>query len=245
MIDRRRLTLALLAGAPMATAGCGNLGQIGKNGANNAGKPWSYARTGQQERFEIRAGDHWKGEHSERSEIAIYRFVKTNIDVWQAYSLLIEPGPTSLAPWCIFGQWHAYKDPWDEYVSPPVAQFLTGNTFKIWTASDPKLRQTRKDYPPPVIRYERDDFERGRWHSFVSRTRFNAFGKGALQTWIDGEMVLHLENIPIGYNDLVGPYFKYGVYRPPIDPSPMAARYANMELGYTPLTARIKNPLPV
>ena len=241
--NRRRLALGVLAAAPLA--GCGKLGELGKSAQNNAGKPWSYARTGRQERFEIRAGDHWKGEHSERSEIAVYRFVKTNTDVWQAYSLLIEPGPTSLAPWCIFGQWHAYKDPWDEYVSPPVAQFLSGDTFKLWTASDPSLRETIRNYPRPVIRYQRPHFERGRWHNFVHRTRFSAFGQGELQCWIDGQIVIDLKPIPIGYNDMIGPYFKYGVYRPPGDPAPMAARYANMELGYQSLAHRILEPLPV
>ncbi len=244
-IDRRRLALGLLAVAPLATTGCAKLGDIGKSGLNNAGKPWSYAKTGRQERFEIRAGDHWKGEHSERSEVAIYQFVKSNVDIWQAYSLLIEPGPTSRAPWCIFGQWHAYKDLWDQYVSPPMAQFLTGDTFNVWTASDPALRQTIKNYPPPITRYQRPNFQRGLWHSFVQRTRFNAFGHGELQTWIDGQQILNLKQIPIGYNDVIGPYFKYGVYRPPGDPTPMAARYANMELGYASLADRIKHPLPV
>lgn len=245
MIDRRQLTLALTAAAPLAASGCGKFGEIGKRGINNAGRPWSYSVSGRQERFEVRAGDHWKGEHSERSEVAVYQFVRTNTDIWQAYSLLIEPGPTSLAPWCIFGQWHAYKDPWDDYVSPPVAQFLAGDTFKVWTASDTALRQTLRTYPPTVIRYQRTNFERGRWHSFVQRTRFSAFGHGELQAWIDGEMTYDLRGIPIGYNDLVGPYFKYGVYRPPIDSSPMAARYANMELGYHSLADRIDHPLPI
>ncbi|HEY2661261.1 MAG TPA: heparin lyase I family protein [Caulobacteraceae bacterium] len=245
MITRRRLALASLASLPFALEGCDVVGRVGKEGLNNAAKPWSYSKSGHVERFEIRAGDHWKGEHSERSEAAIYRFMKTDVDVWQAYSLFIEPGPVSAAPWSIFGQWHAYKDPWDDYVSPCVFQTLVGDRFQILTASDPHIRQTHATYPPQVVRFEQKGFERGRWRHFVYRVRFNPFGKGQLQVWIDGENVVNLANIGVGYHDLVGPYFKYGVYRPPVDPSPLAARYGNMELSYESLADRIKAPLPV
>lgn len=243
MIDRRGLIFGGLGAGALTTGACGKLRQLGKAGWNNADKPWSYAKIGRQERFEIRPGDHWKGEHSERSEVAIYRFMRTQVDVWQAFSMLVEPGPVSQVPWLILGQWHAYKDPWDDYVSPPVAQLLVGQTFRIWTASDARLRTTEREYPEELTRYERPNFERGRWHHFVYRTRFNAFGRGHLQVWIDGTQAVDLENAPIGYNDVIGPYFKYGVYRAPGDPHPVAARYSNMELSYDSLADRIRNPL--
>lgn len=246
MVDRRGLILGGLGAGALAAGGCAKLGklsQLGQAGLNNAGKPWSYARGGRQERFEIRAGDHWKGEHSERSEVAIYRFVRPHADVWQSFGMLVEPGPVSQVPWLILGQWHAYKDPWDGYVSPPLAQLLVGDAFRIWTASDPHLRTTPQAYPPQIVRYERPHFERGRWHHFVYRTRFNPFGRARLQVWIDGQQAVDLENASIGYNDVIGPYFKYGVYRPPGDPRPVAARYSNMELSYESLADRIARPL--
>jgi hypothetical protein len=248
MVAVRRAILAMggLATVPPFVRACSNLDKIGQTKLHSIGKPWSYSKTGVVERFEVRAGEHWKGEHSERSEIAIYRFMRRLKDVWQAFSLYVEPGVVaSKAPWRIFSQWHALKDPWDDYTSPPVAQLLVGDSFRIWTVSDSSLRQSVKRYPHPIIRYQNDRFECGRWHHFVYRIRFDAFGAGALQTWMNGEEIINLNNIPIGYNDLVGPYFKYGVYRPPSDDFALAAQYANMELGYTSLERRISNPLPV
>lgn len=245
-ISRRGLTIGGLATLPLSVGACSNLDKIGQANLNSTGKPWSYLKKGAVERFEVRAGEHWKGEHSERSEIAIYRFMRHSKDVWQAFSLYVEPdAQPSKAPWRIFGQWHAYKDPWDDYTSPPVAQLLIGDSFHIWTASDPNPRQSVKRYPPTIMRYRKDRFEFGRWHHFVYRIRFDAFGAGALQTWMNGEEIVDLKRIPIGYNDLIGPYFKYGVYRPPSDAFALAARYANVELGYASLEHRISNPLPV
>lgn len=255
MLHRRKLLLAsglvvlgaaTVGGAQVARPLFNFIRSYGKRELDSAGRPWSYTKTGGVERFEVRPGDHWSGEaHKERSEIAVRQYMPDGKDIWQSFSLMIEPSPPSTAEWRIFGQWHAMRDPWDAYVSPSVAFVLKGETFVVWTSSDPDLRQTLAHYPPTIDRCSIENFPRGIWHHFVIRLRFGYTGRGLLQVWRNGESIVDLQDIPIGYNDLIGQFFKYGVYRPSGDPDGLAARYANFEMGFDSLQDRIANPIPV
>jgi hypothetical protein len=51
-------------------------------------------------------------------------------------------------------------------------------------------------------------------------------------------------NIPIGYNDAVGPSWKFGVYKS-ANAKTLAVQYRNVEHGTSSLFDRIANPLPV
>ncbi len=241
----RRKILALSAVSLPTLSGCNFIREYNKNILDSAGKPWSYQAGPGFERFEIRGGDHWRGDPSERSEIAVHRYMPWKKEFWLSYSMLLESGLPNKAPWSIFGQWHAFKDPWDEYVSPPIALLLKDDKFTIVTASDTRWRQTHKNYPPFVTRYTFEGFARDVWHNFVFRIVFDPFGAGALHVWHNGQAIVALDGIPIGYHDIVGPFFKYGVYRGPGDPNPLAARYANVELGFDSLAARVASPKPV
>ncbi len=241
----RRNLIALGALSLPSLTGCNFVREYNKNILDSAGKPWSYQSGHGYERFEVRAGDHWRGDTSERSEIAVHRYMQFGKPVWQSFSMLIEAGPPSEAPWSIFGQWHAFKDPWDEYVSPPIALLLKDGKFAIVTASDKHIQQTHKNYPPFVTRYAFTDVAKNAWHDFVYRIVFDPAGSGSLHVWHNGQAIVAQDGLPIGYNDIIGPFFKYGVYRGPGDPNPLAARYANVEIGYDSLASRITSPKPV
>jgi hypothetical protein len=51
---------------------------------------------------------------------------------------------------------------------------------------------------------------------------------GTLAVRVDGRRVF-AEDIPIGYADDVGPYFKFGIYRAE-SPEPIAIRFRNVKI---------------
>jgi hypothetical protein len=220
---------------------------VGTRGIDNAKRPWSYKRMGQLERFELRHGDICEGDgvHRERTEVGFYKPATWRKDYWLAFSVLLEPGPPTEAKWLMLGQWHAFKDPWDISLWPPISLFLTPKQERlvVMTSSNPSWRQSGPH--AAVTRYIGPPLKRGVWHSVVYKVRFDPKGHGLLAMWVDGQNILDLVDIPIGYTDMVGPYYKYGLYRPLGDPSRQVAWYANMEASNDPLADRIAKPLPV
>jgi hypothetical protein len=231
MISRRETLTGGASAAAGSLTACGRLnkvGSVGKSGLDNSGKTWSYNRLNGMERFEVRAGDICEGDHAvERSEVGLYRPAAWRKDIWLSYKVLLEKGPKLSAPWLIIGQWHAFSDPWDAAVDPPVSLSVCGDWLKIKTCSDARLQQRHN--PPVFLRFE-SPFERGAWRHFVHRVRFDPNGRGSLQIWIDGTLVVQAERIALGFNDIIAPYFKYGLYRPVGDPSPVTAWYADVRL---------------
>jgi hypothetical protein len=89
--------------------------------------------------------------------------------------------------------------------------------------------------------YERA-IARDRWYRFVGRIVFGWNNNGACEVWMDGVKVVNLPTTNIGYNDLIGPYWKFGVYRAAVADT-LVVEYANMEIGATSLLSRVTSPL--
>jgi hypothetical protein len=51
-----------------------------------------------------------------------------------------------------------------------------------------------------------------RWTDFVVHARFSLQGKGLLQVWVDGRLIVDEQDITLGYNDALGPYPSWGIY---------------------------------
>ena len=255
MISRRGLLSVAGATVAISATGCSKLTNIGTkigkvhnfggSGLDNSGKPWSYAKTGNKERFEIRPGDHVPADkpNFERTEVAHYKFSTFGKEVWLSYSLLLEAGQPSTAPWLMLSQWHGLNDPWDVAIWPPIGMYLAEEKLHIDTSFDPHWVQT--DNQPRITRYIGERFERGVWHHFVHAVRFDPDGAGRLRIWIDGRPVVDVDNVAIGFRDLLGPYIKHGLYRNVGDDSRQVAWFANFEVGPTSLEGRIANPLPL
>jgi hypothetical protein len=57
------------------------------------------------------------------------------------------------------------------------------------------------------------DFETGKWTTFVINTLYDYKPQGYAKIWKDGELVFHKKN-GIGFNDRLGPFIKFGLYKP-------------------------------
>jgi hypothetical protein len=205
----------------------------------SSGAPWSarsYGANGY--RFEIRPGDHWakdaKKVHAvERTELSDLARMPLDEDIWLAFTLEVEPGQVNTSEWVNLGQLHATADIGEPSVSPPwVQRLLPDDRFLV------EVRQTQenpiKEAPPPIVIFEDPKLERGRPYRFVYRFRISNGPNGMVQLWRDGVLVANYRG-PLGYQDKLGPYFKFGVYRAPAPRGErLAARYSDVTLGPAP-----------
>lgn len=214
--------------------------------------PWAF-RVGKDRkglyRFEVRDGDRSqvdKGQFVNRSELASARYPFGRA-LWASYAFFVEPGPPLKPHWksfCVIGQWHQTPDPDDIAQSPIFAtELLAGDAFQVVIRYDADRRSVGHA-TAQYLYTAKAPIQRGRWHYVVEHWNFDwrQGGSGLTQVWLDGKQVADYHG-PVGYNDLRGPYFKFGIYKEEA-PESIAVRYANMELGYTDLSRRIRDPLP-
>lgn len=197
------------------------------------------------QRFETRPLERWLFDAtSERSELLMDFTAPFETDVWWSYSMLIEDGPPVTTPWAVFGQWHASEDAGDISASPPFALEISPSTQEMGINTRGSAANPLTGIPPAVFHWTRAGM-RGAWHDWVFRSRFSYGLTGQLQVWLDGTEIINVSGIRNAYNDAVGPYFKYGIYRgqsPSASAETLVAHYANLELGTASLASRITRP---
>lgn len=229
-------------------ADLGNGPAVGHGGfiydSHSASRPWSLSTRQAYDRFELRAGDRWPNDATaERTELSGQRNPwPFDTDVWLSFSLRVTAAELT-SQWMLVAQFRATDDPGDYPSRSPVwAQQFAGSTFVVTTRSDSNA--TSAGNLPQVDRYTDLNFALRVWHQFVYRLRFSQAGTGQLQGWIDGAEAIPTLTIPMGYNDLSGPFLKYGLYRAPA-PEAVVAEFANVEIGTSSLFSRVTDPLPI
>lgn len=185
-------------------------------------------------RFELRPGDQWLGDQqngrdSERAEVVVSGYMPLGRRYRVSYDMMIEPGLPVSSQWVVLGQWHASEDPGDAYSSPPLSFDLDGSDLVLNTLAEPRPYHVKN--PPGVERARIKNLSRGAWHTISYDVAFDPIA-GSLRAKIDGAIVFD-GIIPLGFNDLHGPYFKFGIYRSRARER-MVARYRNIEIATIP-----------
>jgi len=239
-----------VAGCAALTMGCGAQPTFaGHRWAEQKddSKPYAIEQLGPDHfRFEVRGQDEWKNDQAHdrnRAELKSDVTQAFGQDVWFSYQMKVQAGPPSTARFCILGQFHHTNDPWDVGGSPPFAINLFPNTntlrfIKRYTA-DRKTTATTD-----TVMYETAPIRRDQWMHIVGHVVFGWHGDGTVELWLDGRKIVDLPHTSIGYNDLVGPYWKFGIYRGG-SPENLVVEYANMEIGPASLLGRVGHPLPI
>lgn len=227
--------LALLAmQAHMQVAFASEMRVDGRSASRHAAEDAPYAVTlphPGEFRFEVRAGDRWSvdrilGADRERAELSLDKSpVSFGVLYRVSYDMLIEPGPPVTSDWLVAGQWHATEDEGDAPSSPPLAFELAGRDLVVYTQSEIAPRHAKN--PKGIERARVPDIARGRWIHVAYDVRFDP-RHGTLAVRIDGKPMF-TDDIPIGYADDVGPYFKFGIYRAK-SREPMVIRYRNVSI---------------
>lgn len=183
-----------------------------------------------QLRFEVRAGDRWTGDRargadSERAELLVRGPVKFGKTYRVSYEMRIEMGPPVTSQWLLAGQWHATEDDGDAPSSPPLAFELHGSDFVVYTQSTTEPRHAKN--PEGIERARVRGILRDRWYRVSYEMRFDPV-RGYLKVTLDGRPIF-AGDIPLGYADRIGPYFKLGIYRAR-SPETIAIRYRDVRI---------------
>ena len=193
-------------------------------------------------RFEVRSTDSWNGETTRnRAEFGCCTRHAVGEPVWFSYAMRVRSGP-AVTNWYVLGQFHSTPDTGDDASSPPFSiNLIPGEKVRFIRRFDPAPLTTVT--PATTIMHERT-IARERWYRIVGRVVFGWENNGAVDIWWDGAQVVSLANTNIGYNDLRGPYWKFGVYRAKASET-LVVDYANMELGAASLLGRVTTPLAI
>jgi hypothetical protein len=196
----------------------------------SAGKSWSieYVTANHDTRFELRSGDHWPSDYSEkceRSELDIHYFpddVVANV----SFEFMVEAGPpVSSSGWGML-IWQLEQNPsagggletltlvmknttdmlFFELSSPTPGGIGTpsGGWDDEFTWARGPQRQSGDKYV--------DIITRGHWYAFTARFRHNNSGSGFCTVWIDGAKVLDYTG-NLGVSSSTQTYMVFGPYR--------------------------------
>jgi hypothetical protein len=200
-------------------------------------------------RFEVRPGDQWSGDEGtdkERSEITPYEpKFNAGVDNWLSYAMRLPYGDPYTGSLQIMGQLHATEDAADDGLSPiwDITFAANRGPSSLQIRSRTSVENPNVTSPPATVHYTYDEFPRFQWVNFVHRLKPDYSGSGVIQSWIDGVQVVDYAGA-FGFDDLLGPYFKFGIYSGEVD-YVRIVEYANMEFGTTDLSDRILNPLAI
>lgn len=196
----------------------------------NVGKAWNYQVANGVSRFEVRAGDNLAGDGrtKERSEIASAAKMQIGQTYEISFSVMVEPGAKNTADWMTLVQLQSTFDKGEAGHSPAFALEMVGEKMRIVTRDSAAAISTEADIH--YVRHHTDaaDVVRGRWYDFKIQIKFDPFGQGHLVVWRDGAQLVDFHGA-LGFNDLVGAYFKEGVYRES-SPETFAANFKGLSI---------------
>lgn len=226
----------------------------------NASRPWSIRIAKDRPNtavFEVRAGDHiGAATRSDRSEVLLAsndpaRIIPYDQDVWAAGSVAIQSDAISpdKVP-VIISQVHDTPDE-GEYKSksPPFALRFQGRDLYLTVQGDLAARSSGNSRQQRLVRIpnvSRSALDAALvFHDWVARLRFSRGAQGEVDFWWDGVRVYSGKNLVMGYNNAVGGYWKYGIYRSVSSSETLRVTHANVELGGKSLLDRVSHPLPL
>jgi hypothetical protein len=224
----------------------------------NAAAPYAYQNATNKaslQRFEVHQGDQApfdSGHPVDRCEASAATSFAYGVDVWISCAIFVERGTPvydagSQYVWCSLIQMHGNPQPGDaNYTrklawSPCFTLDIAGDVLNIQTRSETDVYPSGN--PLTMTRYVDESFQRGVYNYYVFRMVFARTGNGLLQVWRNGASIFD-QAIPLGYNDALGPYMKFGIYRG-TDPAVTAVQFANLEISNASLAQRVASPLPI
>lgn len=199
------------------------------------------------QRFELRAGDQWDndaahfGDGRQRVALRDLTWEPTDADLWWAFDLRWSGAmPTGRNE---FTELHSeLEDCETGGKAGPLSLTAQSGYVRLLTRSDPAACSV--DGPAPAVtRWSTPLWPADTWQRFVIHVHLDPYGAGAVQMWWNGVEQLDTAGIPLGFNDVRGPYLKYGIYRSGSDLTEVVS-FANVQVG-PDLSGRVTDPPPL
>jgi len=165
-------------------------------------------------RFEIREGDEggpFDGYRAELHELLHY-IAPVGSEQWYGSSTFIPEDWPDLDNRTVITQWHATPDAGEVWRSPPLAIRYSGGRITVDCRYSAEPIQTENDGTIVILYEETEPLEKGIWHDWIFHVRWSYAGDGLVEAWLGGVQVIDYDG-PVGYNDNIGVWFKWGIYR--------------------------------
>ncbi len=193
----------------------------------SAGKPYSIANVadplGSEEkclRFELRHGEAWvnKGGPTYRAEIETPEHPPMDSVRWYSLSLLLPQDFPIEDNRLVLAQWHGSdKKSLGEPSRIPVMAFRYRNgEFNITMRHSAERIVHDPDAVPAEALFRTKALPLNAWNNFVVEARWSYTPDGFVNIWWNGKQIVQYRG-PVGYNDDLGPYFQFGIYRDETD----------------------------
>lgn len=226
----------------------------------NADEAWSEGSPAEGTyRFEVRDGDYYTNpdvplaesdaaQGKNRSEITALQKLQEGRAFAFDFDFMVEPGAPNTADWLVLAQFHQTADTdadgniLDAAVGPPLALVMRGERLEIIGRTDPNPITTVT--PPNMSMFlGTDPITRGQFYNIRFEMVFDdaVGGEGMLRVFLDGVMIVDYTG-PLGYNDAIGPYAQFGVYRSEADET-FAAQFRDISLTSSEPAPRSTAPL--
>ena len=189
----------------------------------SAGKEYSIRRVAEPSlqgedslRFEVRAGESWSNRSgaSFRSEIDTSDRPPINSVRWYRFALLLPRDFPIEDNRLVLFQWHGADKKYlgEAARSPTLAFRFSEGVFSLTMRHSPLRIVHDPDAVPAERLLKSAAFPLGIWNDFVIEAKWSFTADGYVNVWWNGKQVVRYRG-PVGYNDEVGPYVQFGIYR--------------------------------
>ena len=153
-----------------------------------------------------------KVSNGRRCELKRYGLFPVGTERWYSFKIFLPEDYVADQDFEIVTQWHGIPDfiEGETWRSPPLALITQDGKWFVRRHWDPN-RVTKE-----AIFSEKIDlgaYQKSAWTSWVFHVEWSYCSDGLLEIWKDEDLVFQ-QTGPNTYNDLFGPYFKIGIYRP-------------------------------
>ena len=157
-----------------------------------------------------------------RSEIGL-KSVAADSEYVYSFSTFLPESYTADPTPEILAQWHAKPDfdlgeTWSKagpVLSLNVAdgKWLIDSRWDSRQIMQPQANKGKKAVPEGSTSMDLGNYQTGEWTDWIFRVKWSLGDDGLIEVWQDGELVMS-QTGPNRYNDLLGPYFRMGIYKP-------------------------------
>lgn len=154
-------------------------------------------------------------ETGKRAELKRYGVGNMGSEYWYGFSIYIpNDWVKDTAPEMVT-QWHNRPDLWfgEGWLYPPLFLLISGDKWKIGNMWDSRI-VTQKNNIAGKDDLWSGAYKKGEWTDWVFRIKWSHKSDGLIEAWKDGVQIINKRG-PNTYNDLLGPFFKVGIYKYP------------------------------
>ena len=152
-------------------------------------------------------------QNGKRAEVFFRAENKLPVDRWYAFNIWLPASFVADSLPEIVAQWHATPDfsLGEGYRSPPVSLMMQKGLWRMDLRWATQTVNNNSDLSGRIV-YDFGKAVTGRWTQWVFHINFSYKADGLLEVWKDGVSV-YARKGPNYYNDKIGPYFKFGIYK--------------------------------